>query len=120
MKVEKIFSFKGRIRRRDFALTGLAVLVAQAICIIFGELYTGYYSPYFLYVVPIIVQYVIYAQGAKRCHDRGHSGWYQLIPFYSLWMLFAEGEPGPNKYGPNPKSKQLAANEKILDSGEFV
>ena len=45
----------------------------------------------------------IWAQGAKRCHDRGNSGWYQIIPFYGLWMLFAEGEIGTNEYGNSPK-----------------
>jgi uncharacterized membrane protein YhaH (DUF805 family) len=43
------------------------------------------------------------AQGAKRCHDRSNSGWFQIIPFYVFWMLFAEGFPGPNEYGLNPK-----------------
>ena len=43
------------------------------------------------------------AQGAKRCHDRGNSGFYQLIPFYSLWMLFAVGDSKPNEYGVCPK-----------------
>jgi len=28
-----------------------------------------------------------------------------IIPFYGLWMLFADSEPGTNEYGPNPKKK---------------
>jgi hypothetical protein len=34
----------------------------------------------------------------------GQSGWFQIIPFYVLWMIFASGEKGINKYGVNPKS----------------
>ena len=120
MKIENIFSFTGRIRRRDFALTCLAALIAQAVCIIFGELYTGYFSPYFLYLLPIKVQYVIYAQGAKRCHDRGHSGWYQFIPLYILWMLFSDGEASHNKYGPSPKSYRSLSDNTTPESDNFI
>ena len=34
---------------------------------------------------------------------RGNSGWYQIIPFYVLWMLFAEGDKEANEYGNPPK-----------------
>ena len=49
----------------------------------------------------------IWAQGAKRCHDRGNSGWYQLIPFYALWMFFGEGEECDNEYGSDPKGRDI-------------
>jgi uncharacterized membrane protein YhaH (DUF805 family) len=67
-------------------------------CLIFGGAYTFIW--FFL------------AQGAKRCHDRGNSGWYLLIPFYFLWMLFADGEIGQNDFGPNPKG---IGNDDISD-----
>lgn len=56
---------------------------------------------YLITLVPFL--WFILAQGCKRCHDRNNSGWYQIIPFYVLWMLFADGDVGENDYGPNPK-----------------
>ena len=56
---------------------------------------------YLVTLLPLL--WIICAQGAKRCHDRGNSGWYQIIPFYFLWMIFAEGESGSNEYGESPK-----------------
>ena len=43
--------------------------------------------------------YIICAVGAKRCHDLGHSGWFQLIPFYAFVMLFSSGDDEENEYG---------------------
>lgn len=57
-----------------------------------------------LFLIALIPAYwFAFAQGAKRCHDRDNSGWFQLIPFFGLWMLFADGFHGPNQYGNNPK-----------------
>ena len=61
----------------------------------------------FFLTIPIL--WFLYAQGAKRCHDRNCSGWWQLVPFYPIWMLFAEGTRGPNEYGPDPKNPHLTS-----------
>lgn len=95
------FSFEGRIRRTEY---GLSIIIMYAYAFIVGlfigltELGEG-----IMYVLLIPSYWFIWAQGAKRCHDRGNSGWYQIIPFYGLWMLFADSDNGINEYGPNPK-----------------
>ena len=50
------------------------------------------------------------AVGAKRCHDRDRSGWFQaivLIPIIGgIWLLvelgFLKGSEGENRFGPDP------------------
>jgi uncharacterized membrane protein YhaH (DUF805 family) len=49
------------------------------------------------------------AVGCRRLHDRGQSGWLQLlllVPCGSIVLLvfwIMEGTPGPNAYGPRPE-----------------
>ena len=95
------FSFKGRIRRSEY---GLSILIMYAYLFIIGS-FSGFagFGEGIVYVALIPMYWFIWAQGAKRCHDRGNSGMYQFIPFYGLWMLFADSDNGINEYGPNPK-----------------
>ena len=67
----------------------------------------------------IPLAWFLFAQGAKRCHDRNGSGWWQIVPFYGLWMIFADGTEGPNEYGPNPKNPNQAAMPNT-SSGESI
>lgn len=102
----RIFSFKGRIRRLEYVLTYLLYMsfsyFANLIDFENGNLFDlvlGFI--WLLLVIPAV--WIGLAQGAKRCHDRGNSGWFQFIPFYIFWMFFADGVDGPNRYGTSPK-----------------
>lgn len=99
------FSFKGRIRRTEYGISYLIYMVFAVPFNIYlrtNDEPSGMISLLFL-ILLIPFLWFLFAQGAKRSHDRGNSGWYQLIPFYGLWLLFADSEPGENQYGSNPK-----------------
>jgi uncharacterized membrane protein YhaH (DUF805 family)/uncharacterized protein YfcZ (UPF0381/DUF406 family) len=125
---QKPFSFKGRIRRLEYWLSWI---ISYAYTVVSGIMYTYAYDKYLdavisnklevidnfdeyftlflsvrvIYFVLILppMWWFLLAQGAKRCHDRNNSGWYQIIPFYFLWMLFAKGDSSGNRYGETPK-----------------
>jgi uncharacterized membrane protein YhaH (DUF805 family) len=100
---KKPFSFEGRIRRTEYGLSYLIYAIISIVLSILEETVEGFNIIYLLVWVPLL--FFMIAQGAKRCHDRGNSGWYQIIPFYGLWMLFGDSDFGPNAYGDNPKGK---------------
>lgn len=98
---KKPFSFEGRIRRTEFGLSYLIYIIAIFLFASISD-FVGFGSGLFgLAYIPLL--WFLLAQGVKRCHDRGNSGWFIVIPFYGLWMLFADSEVGENQYGPNPK-----------------
>jgi uncharacterized membrane protein YhaH (DUF805 family) len=94
------FSFDGRIRRTEYGLSYLIYIVCYGLLFVVAEQGDVFGFLQFL-ILPVL--FFMIAQGAKRCHDVGNSGWYQLIPFYVFWLVFADGEVGENEYGPNPK-----------------
>lgn len=62
-----------------------------------------------LFLIGIIFQLLIIGVGCRRLHDRGLSGWFQLLLLFSgigtiilliLWLL--PGSQGDNKYGAVP------------------
>ena len=96
-----------RITRSKFLLNYVSVAA-------FGFLQLGIASKVVVNNVPLIlVSIFIYFAcavytivGARlRCHDLGHSGWLIMNPIISLLLLFADGQPFTNKYGPDPKAR---------------
>ena len=98
------FSFNGRIRRTEYWISFIIFFVWNLITdIMMKTPDPSLGSSLFVLISFIPMFWFLLAQNTKRCHDRGNSGWYQLIPFYALILLFGEGDKGNNEYGNNPK-----------------
>lgn len=101
----KPFSFKGRIRRLE---CGLTILIFYVYNILLNLIPADTADSGYIYTIVWLLLYIpafifVVAQNTKRCHDLGYSGWWQLLPFYGLLLLFVEGDEGSNEYGENPK-----------------
>ncbi|WP_347160113.1 DUF805 domain-containing protein [Pontibacter chitinilyticus] len=109
--MSNIFSFSGRIRRTEYAVTQIIISFVAGIIFAIGgaSLFAGESAAagamIFLFIALVFLSWVSLASGAKRCHDRGNSGFFQIIPFYGLWMLFGDGDHGLNSYGNDPKGR---------------
>ena len=97
-----VFLFQGRIRRMEY---GLSIIIYFIYYFIVALIVVAIDSIQLmlLFLLPGLIFF--WAQGAKRCHDLGNSGWFQLIPLYGLWMIFQDGTKGNNEYGINPKGR---------------
>lgn len=45
--------------------------------------------------------------GARRLHDIGKSGWWQLIPFYNLYLFAQPGDAAANAHGDVPPTQAV-------------
>jgi uncharacterized membrane protein YhaH (DUF805 family) len=103
MTAKQFLSFDGRMRRKHYIRVHLCVLAAfLVIGLLQGKVQTSLAPVTFLVVAAVIPSCV------RRLHDVGYSGWLviglMVIPIASLVLLLADSEPGPNAYGPNPKT----------------
>jgi len=105
------FSFDGRIRRLEYGLTFIIYLVFYVILLAVTSASEGGAGAIIILVLIIPMVWFLWAQGAKRCHDLDKSGWWQIIPFYPLVLIFQDGQAGSNQYGRNPKGVGGAGDE---------
>lgn len=123
-------SFEGRINRKPFWLSLLALVVVEwilmlVLSLVLGTSMMGSIDPNMapdeaaalatkgmipIIIVSLLFLYPALAVYAKRWHDRGKSGWWTLIGLVpiigGIWLLvelgFLRGTEGPNQYGNDP------------------
>lgn len=115
--LENYANFDGRARRAEFwnfILVNFLINISfYIITFLFGLISStlagiiGIIS--YIYSLAIIIPLI--AAGARRLHDIGKSGWWQLIAFIPFGIivlivwLATDGTPGINEYGANPKEE---------------
>lgn len=129
---QKLFSFNGRLRRRDYWIFSILIgVVAGIVYTVLGMVMGGSAanvdpndaaavqaaaSGMLMTALPVIgITFLVtlwpyLALVIKRLHDRDRPAIFVLlsfIPIVNLWIaievLFLDGTPGPNRYGPSPK-----------------
>ncbi len=105
--LKRYFDFNGRSRRQEFWMFALISFgISIALAIIGTMIKTNILST--LYSLAVLLPGL--GVGARRLHDVGKSGWWQLIglvPLLGIIVLIVfwaqDGTPGDNQYGANPK-----------------
>ncbi len=108
----KVFAMSGRIGRVRYIAYSMAILlvVMLAMGVLAAVIGVASGGSQGAIMTAVVLAYIGYIVGAfiltiRRAHDMGHSGWMSLlvlVPFVSLWFLFAPGTPSANQYGPKP------------------
>ena len=93
-------TFKGRARRSEFWYFQLFNFIFSFLLGLVGGM-MGF--PFLGLIFSLAVLIPGLAVGVRRMHDTGKSGWFFLIPIYSLILACTDGNIGANKYGDDPK-----------------
>ena len=101
---KKFATFDGRAKKSEFWWFQLFCLIVELTGIIFDHL-MGYESGFFELVAYVIVLLPSLAVGARRLHDTGRSGWWQLLYLTVIGIIVlivwwvADGDKKKNKFG---------------------
>lgn len=99
--LSKSFDARGRASRPEFWWYYLFSTIFYFATTAISDYVDGPLKFVFMFLWLIFLPAEISA-GIRRLHDCGKSGWFSLVPIYSLILLLTEGTPGPNQYGDEP------------------
>ena len=114
---QKLFSSKGRINRLNYLLYNIALQIVASIAqfifitaLAFIDEDSAIIGVILFILTSVLVIACIYSGiclTIKRWHDLNKSGWYTLLCLLiipAIYIIFAKGTDGPNKYGLKPVS----------------
>ena len=100
-----IFSFHGRAKRSEYWLVNLPIaILGRMSYLIPDDAFENLAVSISVIIIAILMVWIGVATNTRRCHDLGHNGFWQFIPFYAIWMGFVEGDAGDNEYGSESES----------------
>jgi uncharacterized membrane protein YhaH (DUF805 family) len=107
MGLKKYFLFQGRSRRSEywyFFLANLILGLLTGLIDSFADLADESGNGPFGIICSLFHLIPSISTGVRRMHDINRSGWWLLVPIYSLFLLAKDGDVGPNGYGDDPKN----------------
>ena len=107
--LKKYAVFSGRARRKEYWMFALfSFIISIIISVVSPMLGDSMGIAGIVYLLAVIIPSI--AVAARRLHDTGRSGWWQLIALIpiigAIWLivlLCLDSNQGDNVYGPNPK-----------------
>lgn len=92
----------GRARRLEYIPIAVVCYLVNTCCLgLVLEVHA-------ILAVLVVFRVVMIVENARRLHDVGYSGWWQLVPCYMLIVAFYRGQVGENKYGQDPRKREGA------------
>ncbi len=116
--LKKYAVFSGRSTRMEYWIFNFVNAVIFLIPMVIGGLIEGSASQYdrifsIFFIVVLVYQVAMLipsiAVAVRRLHDTDHCGWWifiSMIPIGNIVLLvfmLRDSQPGPNRYGENPK-----------------
>jgi uncharacterized membrane protein YhaH (DUF805 family) len=95
-------NFSGRARRSEYWFFVLFNVIAYIVLSVLGVVIRFPFLGMLYFLAALIPSIAV---AVRRMHDTGKSGWYSLIPIYSLILAFTEGDKFDNGYGPDSKGE---------------
>lgn len=113
------WSIHGRMRRRTYALWLIPTVIVWIVLQIGAKgavsglsvenfTFTNLLIPSLIAFIPVIFMLFL---GVKRLHDCNRKGWWLLIPFVNLMILFPKGTCGNNRFGADPRPENADWND---------